>query len=144
MHLRLPHHSQSEPQAIFGIHSGQMKRTALGMCKSSSTLSQLVLCKCAPRCPATLNADWMLRLNVLVAPCFNCTGAHKLCLCLQEAPEAAPRPAGETEAAVKSSGGSDNSLSHTASTAGAAEMAKFGAAKERKHSREAGIALFKR
>ena len=57
------------------------------------------------------------------------------------------RPADETEARIKSSGSSDSSLNHTASNAGgnsAAEMARFGAAKERKHSREAGIALFNR
>ncbi len=57
------------------------------------------------------------------------------------------RPAEEAESGVKSSGGSDSSLSHTASSAGAdsaAEMARFGAAKERKHSMEAGIALFNR
>ena len=58
----------------------------------------------------------------------------------------ASRPAEEAEG-VKSSGGSDSSLSHTASSAGAdsaAEVARFGAAKERKHSMEAGIALFNR
>ena len=57
------------------------------------------------------------------------------------------RPAEEAESGVKSSGGSDSSLSHTASSTGAdsaAEMARFGAAKERKHSMEAGIALFNR
>ena len=68
--------------------------------------------------------------------------------CLQETTEAASgRPADEAEANVKSSGSSDGSLSHTAPSAGgdsAAEMARFGAAKERKHSREAGIALFNR
>ena len=68
--------------------------------------------------------------------------------CLQESAEAASvRPADEAEARFKSSGSSDSSLSHTASAAGgdsAAEMARFGAAKERKHSREAGIALFNR
>ena len=48
---------------------------------------------------------------------------------------------------MKSSGGSDSSLSQTAAGVGAdsaAEMARFGAAKERKHSMEAGIALFNR
>lgn len=73
--------------------------------------------------------------------------ACKFCLCVQETAEAVSHPAEEAEGGVKSSGGSDSSLSHTASSAGAdsaAEMARFGATKERKHSMEAGIALFNR
>ena len=73
--------------------------------------------------------------------------ALKLCMHVQETAEAASRPAEEPEGGVRSGGGSDSSLSHTASSAGAdsaAEMARFGAAKERKHSMEAGIALFNR
>ena len=71
----------------------------------------------------------------------------RVCMHMQETAEAAARPAEEAEATVKSSGGSDSSLSHTAASAGvdsAAEVARFGAAKERKHSMEAGIALFNR
>ena len=66
---------------------------------------------------------------------------------VQEGAEAASRPAEDTEAAAGSSWGSEGSLSHMQSSAGpdaAAEMARFGAAKERKHSRDAGIALFNR